>query len=139
VRVEGVVTLDGKPVERAVVEFIPQRGRGAREANALTRGDGTFEMETLRPGDGVWPGDYKILVTKKELPPEPPPSRSAAGMAPRPERFLRENPGGPSRASREKMKNVLPARYGDATRTPLRCRVPPDGKLLLELRSPGGS
>src|SRR5947209_3031632 len=66
VRVEGVVTLDGNPVEGAAISFLSEAGDGkeGRMAYGTTDGEGVFRLTTLKPDDGALPGTYKVLVTK---------------------------------------------------------------------------
>jgi hypothetical protein len=51
--------------------------------------------------------------------------------------FSRMNPMGRSKeeARQRSAKKVIPEVYSDMKRTPLKCPVPVDGKLELELRS----
>jgi hypothetical protein len=73
VPVHGKVTLpDGKPAAGSQVVF-----QGGNEKQKFTaRGDvgpdGTFHMSTEKPGDGVPPGKYSVLVN-------PPPMVNAEG------------------------------------------------------------
>ncbi|WP_435017943.1 carboxypeptidase-like regulatory domain-containing protein [Tundrisphaera sp. TA3] len=70
VKVTGVVTLDGKPVEGAVVSYLPDPASpGARPAEALTGADGSYRPET-DGRTGVIPGKYHIVVTKAPPLPE---------------------------------------------------------------------
>src|SRR5437773_10785720 len=62
VKVEGVVTLDGEPVEGAIVSFLPDEG-GGRFAHGLTAKDGSFRLTTYKPDDGALRGDYRVTVT----------------------------------------------------------------------------
>src|SRR6266851_1354444 len=63
VKVEGIVTLDGNPVEGAMVSFVPEGDEG-RPASGLTGSDGVFHLTTLSPEDGAAPGIYKVIVVK---------------------------------------------------------------------------
>lgn len=58
--VEGVVTLDGKPVKGASVTFVP-KSKG-RPGVAITDADGAFRVRELGGADGVVPGDYRVAV-----------------------------------------------------------------------------
>jgi hypothetical protein len=125
VPVEGVVTLDGKPVEGAAVTFMPEGDKGTT-AVGQTEAGGVFRLI-----DGAWPGSYKVLVTKTE----------DTALA----RLKAEAPD-PAAAEREyyktlrtspPMRSLLPAVYGDSAQTPLRWAVPGDGKKTLDLRSTG--
>lgn len=77
--VSGTVTLDGKPVEGAVVLFIPT---GSTNFSALgaTDAEGKYKLQT-RTGqqlrDGVPAGEYRVAVSRmvkpdgSPLPPDP--------------------------------------------------------------------
>ena len=63
VAVTGVVhSADGSaiPMESGTILFIPVDG--ARSANGSIEPDGSFTMMTQKPGDGVEPGDYKVIL-----------------------------------------------------------------------------
>ncbi len=62
--VEGIVTLDGKPVENAAVMFSPAEGR---PASGSTDAQGRFELQTFEPRDGAVPGSHKVTVTLNEV------------------------------------------------------------------------
>lgn len=66
VPVEGVVTLDGQPLDGAAVSFVPD-GAG-RPAQGETDGAGKFKLSTAAAGPGVVPGKYKVGVSKMEKP-----------------------------------------------------------------------
>jgi len=67
VQVTGTVTYaDGTPVtgEVATLAFQPT-GTGpdsGKPANGTIEPDGSFQLMTTRPGDGVAPGDYKVVL-----------------------------------------------------------------------------
>ncbi|HEY2411265.1 MAG TPA: carboxypeptidase-like regulatory domain-containing protein [Pirellulaceae bacterium] len=72
-QVHGKVTLpDGKPAAGSQVVF----QSGAEKQKFTARGDvgpdGTFRMSTEKPGDGVPPGKYNVIVN-------PPPMVNAEG------------------------------------------------------------
>ena len=62
--VEGVVTLDGKPLADVEVQFIPEpeRGRGATPASAYTDGAGRYRIEA-----GVFVGPNRVCVNDAKL------------------------------------------------------------------------
>lgn len=72
--VSGVVTYDGKPVEKATVNLVPTTADG-RSASGETDGDGKFTVTTyLSPTHspaGALPGDYLVTVVKMEVPQMP--------------------------------------------------------------------
>ena len=63
--VEGVVMLEGEPLEGAVVLFQPSEG--GKPATGLTDAAGKFVLSTHEQGDGAQVGVNKVSVTK-ELP-----------------------------------------------------------------------
>lgn len=105
VKVTGVVTLDGAPVDDAVVAFQPASEKG-RAATGLTDKRGNFRLAT-QTEDGALPGEYKVVVTKYE-------------------ETVQKGKGG--------QKSLLPAAYGAASTTPLTCTVPTNGPVTLELK-----
>lgn len=62
VTAEGVVTLDGQPIENASVVFIDAGGqypaRGRSDAN------GKFSLDAFEYKTGAVPGSYKAIVTR---------------------------------------------------------------------------
>jgi len=60
VPVAGVVLLDGKPVAKAAVMFHHQAGR---TSYGVTGTDGSFQLTTRDPGDGVPAGDHRVTVS----------------------------------------------------------------------------
>src|SRR5262245_12253374 len=63
IKVEGKVTLDGKPLPEALIQFLPEGEQGGPPANGLSGTDGTFRLTTFNSGDGALPGTYKVTVT----------------------------------------------------------------------------
>jgi hypothetical protein len=123
-RVKGVVTLDGKPVDSAGVRFVPL-GDHPHPAYATTDEDGSFDMTSNEPGDGVWPGEDKVCVTKRELG-----DKALAKLEKAKGWESRKILAGPR-------TELLPTAYGDEKRTPFHVTVPPPGSIKLELTSNG--
>ncbi len=67
--VQGVVTLDGAPLEGATVFFSP-KGSAGKGAAGKTQSDGSFTLNTqgAKPGAGTAVGDYSVTVSKVEMP-----------------------------------------------------------------------
>jgi hypothetical protein len=61
--VTGRVTLDGRPVEGAVVGFLPKGG--GRPATGTTDASGAFTLTTFDEGDGALPGVHLVTVTNR--------------------------------------------------------------------------
>jgi hypothetical protein len=94
VSVQGLVTLDGKPVESAGVGFIGREG--ARLASATTDKAGKFTIRASL-------GKNLVTVAKESAGPAPPPSDEPMLM--------------PTQGEYQKMqaavKSEIPAKYGD--------------------------
>jgi hypothetical protein len=128
VKVNGVVTLDGKPVEGATVTFyIGGDGQEGRPATGRTDASGAFQLNTMGNEDGALPGEYKVVIAKwvPALPDLKVPDfpKTPEGRAQR-EEFLYRAYG-----NRPRGKNILPARYGDPNTTPLTATV--NGKTTV--------
>lgn len=71
-----VVFKDGKPLQHGMVIFEPVDSKGQ---NASPRGEiskeGTFQMSSHAPGDGVLPGKYRVYLAD-QLPATPRRARS---------------------------------------------------------------
>ncbi len=61
--VEGVVTLDGEPIEGATVLFQPEAG--GKPATGVTDPSGKFALKTFKTGDGAQVGMNNVSVTKE--------------------------------------------------------------------------
>ena len=57
--VEGTVTIDGEPVEKATVGFYPQGGRGSIGA---TDSDGHYELRYTSSQKGASVGEHKVTI-----------------------------------------------------------------------------
>jgi hypothetical protein len=63
----GVVTLNGTPLAEASLTFYPDGDNpDARVAGGATDEHGKYTVTTLKPGDGLFPGNYKVGVVKHE-------------------------------------------------------------------------
>ena len=84
-RISGVVKYsDGTPLEvpqggRAVVTFEPadtatevKEGQLRKGASGTIKEGGKFEMQTMKPGDGVAPNRYKVKLTTQKVMNAPP-------------------------------------------------------------------
>lgn len=75
VRVTGRVTLDGGEMPGAGdLTFVPvevAEGFPLRPAKAEFGPDGRYAAQSFKPGDGLYPGKYQVLVACWEVPPTP--------------------------------------------------------------------
>lgn len=105
--VQGVLTLDGTPVEGAMIAFISEDGGSA--AQGWTKPDGKFALES---GDqtGIKPGKYKVTVFKVPM------GFEKTAAAP---------------------KSEVPAMYASKDKSPLSVVIPPPQgqEVKLEMKS----
>ncbi|MFO0916909.1 MAG: hypothetical protein U0872_01160 [Planctomycetaceae bacterium] len=137
VPVEGVVTWNGMPVDKAEVCFIrddkTKKGEPAAPAIARTDENGVF---TLKTGDqiGALPGHYRVTVQKSNLEdldipnPLPAPYRQRDIIA-----YMVAN--------NLVVEHLLPTKYSDMRNSPLEVDVTADGsntqiELMLEGEPP---
>lgn len=137
-KVEGLVTLDGAPVDGATVTFNPV-GEG-RPGSAVTNAQGIFKIEGK---EGLAPGKYKVTVTKREqmmanLSPEAQKDPTlamkemikAGKITGDPTKKVLPKPGtGPAIPP-----NLMPAIYGDSNKTPFEIEIPHSGQVKLEMQ-----
>lgn len=77
--IEGIVTLDGKPVDNALVSFIPVQSVDMSNPNNLnvpliatgnSGTDGKFRLSAVQGGKigrGTTEGEYRVMIVKKEM------------------------------------------------------------------------
>ena len=58
--VEGVVTIDGQPADRATVRFYPTQGRGSF---GQSDAEGRYELKYTANKDGAAVGKHKVTVS----------------------------------------------------------------------------
>ncbi|MFM1904880.1 MAG: hypothetical protein RLZZ440_2780 [Planctomycetota bacterium] len=110
-RVEGVVTLDGKPLSTGRVTFWPAAGRSG---SGWIEADGSFRLGTFGDADGAVVGPHKVAVTPASQTPTGPPD------------FDRDGPvkGWP--------RSPIPARYSNPESSGLAFEVQP-GRNRFEI------
>ncbi|MCL2346727.1 MAG: hypothetical protein FWC50_00555 [Planctomycetaceae bacterium] len=129
--VEGVVTLDGKPLEKASVQFSPLKfdlsatpAPGQPEmANGLTDSAGKYTLSSINGdvGKGAIAGEYRVLVTKIKA------TTVETDAAGRPVGAAKlDSAGHPILTTQE---DLIPAVYKDRKKSPLTFTVVP-GKNL---------
>ncbi len=132
VPVSGVVTLDGTPVEGAVVTFSPTSTTGTA-ASGKTDATGRYELTTLNPGDGALPGSYNVIVSKTEGGTS---SAIKPGMTDEEATIAvmeaRDAAGGVD----PEIKDLLPAKYKSTAESGLKAEVAPGkGEFNFDLKS----
>ena len=61
--VSGRVTIDGQPLTKGSISFIPAKGR---QAGGAIESDGRYVLTCFEKGDGAILGDYKVAVNGVE-------------------------------------------------------------------------
>lgn len=114
--VEGIVALDGQPVQGATVFFSPvapaSEGAAGLPAAGRTAADGSFRLNAgggAKPGTGTKVGDYVVTVIKQESDSLPSPDLNAPPVVPKEIR----------------VRDLLPTIYKLAATSPLRATVKP--------------
>lgn len=67
VPVAGTVTLDGAPLEGAIVQFHPQSGVKGNGGGATSNAVGVFTLLSPQGRKGIFPGDYSVTVSCRKL------------------------------------------------------------------------
>jgi hypothetical protein len=134
-KVEGTLTVDGRPLPGATVIFMPV-AKGGRSASGRTDEDGNFKLTTFSTDDGALPGEYKVVVRVSEG------SKETVGSDPskladkdKADFFKKMSPKGREQDAAKKTRSPIPEVYGDSDKTPLKQIVPPAGKVSLDLSS----
>jgi hypothetical protein len=109
-----------------MVWFIPADDLGRQGACGGTDARGRFQLGTLALRDGALPGEYKVLVVPRAQ--RPLPAGRETGRC-----------SGAGQVRSPATDPPVPAVYTDPARTPLRCRISGAWRLVLELRSTGGT
>jgi hypothetical protein len=103
--VAGRVVVDGLPLTRGSVTFVPERGRGS---TGTLDAEGRYRLSTYAPGDGAVAGDQTVVISSFEPLAAADPG-SGADMIDTPVRWL------------------APQKYSDPATSPLRFSVQPGG------------
>jgi hypothetical protein len=143
VNVQGLVTLDGKPLANAHVNFATADGKG-HPAVGLSDRDGRFRLTTYKPDDGALPGEYRVTVVVTVLV-EADPSVTAKYKGVDLSKITKEEMlqmrADVSRRYNEALKkappSTVPDAYGNFSTTPLLVRLTASGPVHLELKKAG--
>ena len=125
VNASGTLTHEGNPVEGASIMFAPAPGSSAdnRAASAKTDASGRFTLMTLVPGDGAFPGTYRVMVNKTE---------AAGGGA------IESTGDAPTRFSDDRTRiDYLPQKYRNPETSGIEITIPPKGTKTIEINLEG--
>jgi len=119
------VTLNGQPVEGAMVQFVPVKDDG-RPATGITNAGGGFSLTTVENHDGALPGQYKVVITYKPAVETGPAQNTEQGMRQAMKAQAQQKKGQP--------KYVIPPAYSDPARTPVAQTVPAPGPIKIDIK-----
>ena len=68
VSVRGTVTLDGKPLSAAVVQYFPISQVAGNGGHGRTDSNGRYQIVTPQGKKGLPPGDYLVPIEKRVMP-----------------------------------------------------------------------
>ncbi len=128
---QGVLTLNGAPVEGATVIFSPKTfGGEAVTSSAVTDKDGKFKMSTDKPGDGIFPSEYAVTVMKDVI---------EGGISLEEAKDRIENPD-KYRGEKDPEQTVIhhiPVKYADMNTSGLSVTVPAGGDKNISIALEG--
>lgn len=114
--VKGVVKLNGGPVPGATVAFGPKDGQPT--AMGRTNDNGEYTLTTYEPGDGAAKGLFSVTVMRLV---------STGAASGEPQHGVNVVPASGHDAAKSRAGgddgNLIPAKFGDATTTPLSFKV----------------
>lgn len=119
VAVTGTVTLDGKPVEGASVNFLSDAG--SITASGKTDASGKFQLKTTvgsQSVDGAILGRHQVAVVKTE---------SEGQSISDPKEMMSKMAENPAITSDFKVKNIIPTKYSNPTQSGLTAEVTEGG------------
>ena len=113
VTVTGTVSLDGKPLPRAIVTYLPTVAEQGGGAIGFTDAEGKYTLQTVHGGEGCPRGPYKVTIAKMVMP---------DGS---------EIPEGSNIDEMEVgTRQILPEEYSSNDHTELSANVPQDGGAI---------
>jgi hypothetical protein len=119
VPVEGIITLDGKPLGAADIMFVPQGDTKGQGGVARTGVDGKFQLLSQdRKFKGAPAGDYRVIFNKLVKP-------DGTDYVPDPNAGPMDTGG---------FKELLPRAYSESGPTNLQVNVPESGATNLEFK-----
>lgn len=117
VPVGGVVELDGAPLERSAVTFVPVDGTAGPGGMAITDAAGRFVVYSAQGKKGIAAGSYKVTVSRRE--PKTPVVEGSAVID-------------------TDLVEFVPARYSDPEKTELTATIGAKGDGELRFTLTGG-
>lgn len=126
---QGVVLLDGEPVDGASVVFAPIEP-GKYPAFAMSDSKGRIDLRAFEAKSGAVPGSYQVQVTKTIEVDEGPPSEAPAGGDDDDAEHAAES----TELSGIQWKNALPEKYNNPIKSEIVVDIPEDGRTDIEIK-----
>lgn len=120
------VMLDGQPLSNASISFFREGAEEGRAGFGRTNSEGVATLTTFKPGDGVLPGSYRVVVTKSPENPNTFVVDESSTEQPDAQAMLKLSSmaaQGNPRPRRRRVRSVLPEIYSDPGTTPLRSTI----------------
>ena len=122
----GTITFNDEPVEDALILFAPVNpGSAQRSASAKSGANGSFSLMTLEFGDGIYPGEYKVIAKKTQ-------TTGSADIY-----VSDEDKRNPELRDDRATIHLLPFQYSDPSMTDLIVTIPPKGDKSISLQLEG--
>jgi hypothetical protein len=123
---KGIVKFNGEPVAGATVLFSPV-GQ-SKAASSITDTNGKFTMMSLNRNDGVYPGEYNVVIKKTEERGEIDEPVNADELSKKGKVVIKD--------TREIIEH-LPKKYASFTTTDLTITIPAKGNKEIEFNLTG--
>lgn len=123
VPIQPRVLLDGEPLTQASISFFREDSEQGRAAFGRTDGQGVATLTTFKPGDGVLPGSYRIVVVKAPENPNTYMMDNSVTQQPDAKMMLQASSmaaQAPSGPRMRRVRTVIDEVYSDPGSTPLR-------------------
>jgi hypothetical protein len=119
----GTVLYNNKPLENATVIFFNADEPTKSGGSAVTTANGTFKISMYGNGDGSYPGNYIVAVSKVEV-------KSSLSEA---EMLEYERKGEPIPETSSQIISLIPEKYAAKATTDLRLIIPPKGDKNIKI------
>jgi hypothetical protein len=120
----GTVSYNNKPLENATVIFFNTDDPMKPGGSAVTTANGTFEISMYSNGDGTYPGNYIVTVSKVEV-------KSSLSEA---EILEYERKGEPIPETSSQTISLIPEKYAAKTTTNLHLTIPSKGDKNINVQ-----
>ncbi|MDR2755440.1 MAG: hypothetical protein LBC20_07005 [Planctomycetaceae bacterium] len=120
----GIVLYNDKPLENATVIFFNADDPMKSGGSAVTTVSGTFAISMYGNGDGTYPGNYIVAVSKVEV-------KSSLSEA---ETLEYERRGEPLPETNSQTISLIPKKYVAKATTDLRLTIPPKGDKNITIK-----